>query len=105
MKGDLVAEQVGVDDWRAGLWLQALQDQGQERVEGGQQLSQRLYTCFKSTRLQHIRLEHGVEVHAQHPTQTNLSRLVPTFQVKKRDLRLETCIGMMSMASCKKASL
>ena len=65
----VAAEQVGADEWRAGLWLQALQDQDQGSEPGGRQLSQRLYACFKGTRLQHMHLEPGVQVKPLSPLQ------------------------------------
>ncbi|KAK9837604.1 hypothetical protein WJX74_001263 [Apatococcus lobatus] len=55
------ANSMGANEWRAGLWLQALQDQDQGHDLDACQLSQRLYKCFKDTRLQHLHLERGVE--------------------------------------------
>lgn len=46
-----------MEEWRAALWLQAMQRQGADDAEAAARLQQ----CFSSTRLGHFRFGDGVE--------------------------------------------
>ena len=57
-KNGLPALQVHVDEWRSGLWQQALQAQDIHDADMAKALQER----FRASRLEHFVMDHGIKV-------------------------------------------
>ena len=58
LRGVMAALQVPVNEWRSGLWQQALQSLGIEKPQMAEALQER----FRASRLEHFALDTGVKV-------------------------------------------
>jgi N-acylneuraminate-9-phosphatase len=65
---------VDVEDWRARLWLQAMQRQGRNDPAA----AARLQRCFSGTRLEHFRFVEGVEAMVEALQRSGLATAIIT---------------------------